>query len=190
MIIDTETTGLPTKAPGMSFTEQPNPKDFSKYDSARLLQIGICIYDSATKEKRLYNWFVNVDFHIPDSKFHKITNKICAEQGDDFPRIAENLNNLVKSVNHIVAYNISFDICIIMSELYRIGKLDFANRIMNKSKFCAMEYCKQLTGGYMKLLDFYAMYVPDGAYNSDNAHDALADADATHRVLLASKFYE
>lgn len=188
LLIDTETTGLPAKPKTMKFNAFPDPANLQAYNGSRIVQIAILIYDSDTKTMEQHIKYVKCDFKIPNSEFHGVTDEICAAQGVRFSEIADWMAELLKRIDCIVAYNIGFDMCVMLSEFYRIERLDVVKLIDSKNKKCAMEYAKLIMNldRSPKLAVFYKTIT---GKEIQNAHDALHDILNTHEALDLSGFY-
>ncbi len=117
VVIDTETSGLPT-----SFCSAAN--NLSCWDSCRLIQLAWMIYSDD-------NQLISKDckivkpsgFTIPDSAtaIHKISTEMALECGEPIADVLSSFLESIKDVNLVVAHNIKFDFNVILSEMIRLG---------------------------------------------------------------------
>jgi len=185
LLIDTETTGLPTKT-GQEF---PDPELFKLYDNSRVVQIAIIKCSKAGEKEKVQTKYVKCDFKIPNSSFHGITDEICDQKGYEFDEIADWFFELLTGVEIIIAYNVQFDINLMLSEFYRINRKDVVDQIKNKKHTCAMLWGQRVMHfhKYPKLSEFYKHVLRKDIIN---AHDAGADVDAMYEALMRSGFFE
>lgn len=116
LVFDTETTGLPE-------TKIINPDTLKLWP--HIVEFSYIIYD--TDENDIVETFdtiikVKEDVIIPDEsiKFHRITNKISAEDGRDIDIVLNNFFHHLQNVDLLVGHNITFDINMVTIELLRI----------------------------------------------------------------------
>ena len=126
-VFDTETTGLPMRAPGGwgSYWEF-NLND--KYDSSRIVSIA---WSSIKDYDREHIDSDAIEYHIrypegfkdiPTSHIHGITIHEALKNGIPFGLILDNggLGAALLNAEYIVAHNVGFDYHILMNELYRL----------------------------------------------------------------------
>ena len=75
LIIDIETIGLPNRK-GLKFGENPLYSDNTKYDSCRMVQISYMLCNNKLEEIEMNDNIIKVNFNIPNSNFHGISNEI------------------------------------------------------------------------------------------------------------------
>ena len=182
LFFDTETTGLPKRwnAPVTDVDNWP-----------RLVQLAwvMCDDKGGIIEKR--NDIIKPEgFTIPEesSRIHGITTANAMSEGEDIESVLTLFSDRMDEAYALVAHNISFDECIVGAEFER-------NRMMTslflKPKYCTMKlskaYC-QLPGkqGFKspKLSELHQILFGAGF---DDAHNALADVEATVRCFWKLK---
>lgn len=175
LFFDTETTGTPKNynAPLSDSDNWP-----------RLVQIAYILVEGDTRIKK--EIIIKPDgFEIPEqaAKIHGITTEKAKSKGVDLKAFLEYFANPIKRSSMIVGHNISFDLNILAAEYIRNG---FKNPIeRTKEIVCTMkestDYCA-IPGRYgnkwPKLEELHQKLFGKGF---DNAHNALADIEATER---------
>lgn len=143
MILDTETTGLPIVK---KFNIYHDPKKLEYYNDSRMIELGYSIY-SLDKIKLIdvCNIIKPDSFVISNSHIHGITQSE-ALNGKPISEVLNTLNMYIDNVGAIIGHNIMFDISIILSECYRYGFIELANKIMQKQIICTMKMGKQYLG--------------------------------------------
>lgn len=132
LVFDTETTGLPERR---SFDVYYDPKDISKYDKARIIQIAWYYTDSYQPEfdekfikcyTRKPTDFGENTFSVEAVKINNITYDKALNEGLTFTQIMHEQGFLdaLKNCEFIVAHNALFDMNILLSELYRYGMIN------------------------------------------------------------------
>lgn len=182
LFFDTETTGLPKRwnAPVTDLDNWP-----------RLVQLAWIECDD--QGQILYSRDViirPVGFTIPSevSQLHGITTKIAQEKGRPLEEVMEEFAGKVDKATVLVGHNISFDECIVGAEFERLRMM---TTLFLKPKYCTMkssaDYCK-LPGkkGFKspRLSELHQILFGVGF---DNAHNALADVEATVRCFWELK---
>lgn len=166
IIVDIETTGLPTK-------RNENYKNLKCYDASRIVQLAF-IYTDFKDIYEEYNYIIKrKDFDICNSHIHGITNEISDDKGINISlALAEFLKRAKKST--VYAHNANFDITIIKSELYRLNMtIPEFNVVCTMKTFSAR--------GYIKLTDLY--YQKTGKKIEQN-HNALNDCKMIYEILM------
>lgn len=181
LIFDVETTGLPTIRDAFY-------KKLDVYDSSRIVSIAWRLIDVDYDEELSNNYFIVKpdNYTIPEkaTKIHGISNEQALSEGIIFYDIVEKLHQDLFKCDTIVAHNISFDINILKSELFRndfIGTLELIN---TKKVFCTMRESMKsgLVKTFTSLTKIYTMIYKDE--DISNAHNAYYD------VLYCSKIYK
>ena len=182
LFFDTETTGLPRRwnAPVTDVDNWP-----------RLVQLAwmVCDRDGeiVAKADRLVQ---PQGFTIsPEvSRIHGITTRMAMEKGRPLKEVMEEFADRIDGVSALVGHNISFDECIVGAEFERLRMM---TSLFLKPKYCTMkssvDYCK-LPGknGFKspKLAELHEILFGKGF---ENAHNALADVEATARCFWELK---
>ena len=184
LIFDTETSGLPyrTRAEGYTYTNLDHFKD------ARLLSISWIILDNNNNIVSKDTYYIipdNFEISADSIKIHGLTKEFLVENGITIHELLSNLNGLFEKYNItlLIAHNISFDINILKSELYRYKYNLTLEKIKNIPTFCTMfvSQSKMKVKKWPKLADAYKYY-----YNEEitNAHSAESDTFHCYKVYL------
>ena len=176
MVLDTETTGLPSSR---------NPQELDKFNNARLIELGYIIFDKSEKNIKKYDDLVKPDnFIITNTFIHGITHEQAVKNGKNINQVLDQLTIDLKKVDGIICHNISFDMAIILSEAYRLNKLELIEIINSKLHFCSMAIGKKFMTNDKnpKLIELYKFL-----FNKDfiQEHRALSDCDACLDCFLS-----
>jgi DNA polymerase III alpha subunit (gram-positive type) len=170
-ILDTETTGLPTK------------NDFSKINMIELAYIIVDLELNVVKEK---NFLIKGDYNIPEfiTSLTGITKEITNEKGIELSKVSDEFYNDIKQCEFIMAHNLRFDYGMLKKELGDKHKKE----LMGKIQFCSINIFKnEIEKGKMinyKLETIYNHLHPE-PYNQ--THRALDDC---HMILSSMKRIE
>jgi DNA polymerase-3 subunit epsilon len=174
MFFDTETTGVPAnyKAPSSDTKNWP-----------RLVQLSWIITDEKGNTIKKEDYIIYPDnFSIPQevSNLHGITTSKAKINGKKIQNVLDLFIADFNKVNYIIGHNILFDKRIVGAELIRLGKKDIMD---TKKSYCTMELgtnlCK-ISGYYgYKLPKLQELYKTLFGHNFNNAHNSLADVQAT-----------
>jgi DNA polymerase-3 subunit alpha len=145
LILDTETSGLPD-CKGLRFSEFPSFDILEKYDGSRVVQISYIVCDNNMEPVRDSDIIIDTEVSIGNHQFHGITNEIAKAKGILFTEFAKIFMETLTECDVIIAHNIKFDINVLKSELYRIGRYDIIKYMNTKRYVCTMNYCRQLVG--------------------------------------------
>lgn len=182
LFFDTETTGLPRRwnAPVTDVDNWP-----------RLVQLAWMVCDRDGEIVAKADCLVQPQgFTIPPevSRIHGITTRMAMEKGRPLKEVMEEFADRIDGVSALVGHNISFDECIVGAEFERLRMM---TSLFLKPKYCTMkssvDYCK-LPGknGFKspKLAELHEILFGKGF---ENAHNALADVEATARCFWELK---
>lgn len=183
LFFDTETTGLPRRwnAPVTDLDNWP-----------RLVQLAWILCDATGKLLESRDVIVKPEgFVIPAeaSRVHGITTLVANEKGAPLKEVMEEFSDKVDAAQVLVGHNISFDECIVGAEFERLRMM---TTLPFKQQYCTMKsstnYCR-LPGGTKgfkapKLSELHRILF--GA-DFDNAHNALADVEATAKCFWKLK---
>lgn len=192
LIIDVETTGLPNRN-GLKYGEYPPYEILDLYDSSRIVQISMMVCNENLEQIELVDFIIKAeDFTINNSSFHGITNEISESKGISFFKVADELNEYLDKVSHLMAHNINFDLSILYSELYRHNLHSIIYKIKSKVIVCTMKDTKNI----IKLKNNYGIKDPSlkelyyFVFNKDmeNAHNSKYDVINLHSSI--KKLYD
>jgi DNA polymerase III alpha subunit (gram-positive type) len=180
LFFDVETTGLPQNFKA----HYSNTKNWP-----RIVQLSWLTSDKEGNIIQESDNIIDVDFLIPRevSKIHGITNKVAKEKGRPLLEVLNEFLQTMKTSKVIICHNVDFDMPVLQSELFRNG----IDADIKKKKFCTMKntvnYCK-LPGfrGYKwpRLDELYRICFSE---KLENAHNAIIDVKATHRIFYKLK---
>ncbi len=182
LFFDTETTGLPKRwnAPVTDVDNWP-----------RLVQLAwiMCADDGRIREKR--NAVIKPEgFTIPAdvARLHGITTQRALQEGEDLRLVLEEFSEKIDTADVLVGHNIGFDECVVGAEFERCRMM---TSLFLKPKCCTMkssaDYCK-LPGkkGFKppRLSELHRILFGEAF---ENAHNAMADVEATARCFWRLK---
>jgi len=176
MVLDTETTGLPSSR---------NYQELDKFNNARLIELGYIIFDKTGKDVKKYDSLVKPNnFMITNTFIHGITHENAVQNGLDINLVLDQLTLDLKKVDGIICHNISFDMAIILSEAFRLNKLELIELFSSKLHFCSMAIGKKFmkSDKNPKLIELYKFL-----FNKDfiQDHRALSDCVACLDCFLS-----
>lgn len=204
MVFDTETSGLPKKRPGTYFSSY---QDTEMYNMCRLVQFSGIIYDFDINETLAeFDYTIKPEgFVITNSNIHGITTDIANTNGIKINTLFEKIIELFQKYNisKLVGHNVTFDINVTMSEMFRYMKKNqlvnfpILRKIEKLPYFCTMkntvEICKlpfknnNKRFKYPKLGELY-QYVFGNM--PENLHNSMNDAIYTLECLIELDNYE
>ena len=121
---------------------------------------------------------------IENEFIHNISNDHAKWYGVSIEHVLDTLMNEINKVDIIVAHNIQFDAYVILSELYRLGRVSDADMFNSKIWYCTMlhgmEYMK--SSRWPKLISLYQFIFPQ--IKIEQSHRAMDD------VNLCKKCFE
>lgn len=183
IVFDTETNGLPKRwtAPIEDTDNWP-----------RLVQLSYILYHSDGEQIQERDYIIRPDGFTIDpesSKIHGISHRRALEEGCELGAAIDDFDDALGSADVVVAHNLRFDKSILACEVVRLGgdsdELDYPNE-----SICTMLAGVSITaipgarGGYKwpKLEELYHKLFGS---SFENAHNSLADAQATARCFFA-----
>lgn len=187
-IFDIETTGLPKKPNRMDFFTYYPYVQLKHYDYSRIVSICWHVYtneNNGKKTKKInhnYKFIKPVDFKINNSsiacKINKITHELATEKGIPISEVFDLIKKDIEECSVLVAHNILFDRTILLSELFRYGRQDIINLILEKDLYCTMKESKRIMKlrKYPKLIELYKFFHNNEIF--DNQHQADSDVEA------------
>lgn len=172
MVLDTETTGLPTLV-GKSYA---TPSQFEHYATARLLQLAFKVYTPDGKLVYEYDQLRRPQkFAVAATHIHGITPEMTAT-GIPFHEMAATLEDQLQKCDVLVGHNIKFDVAILKSEACRYSCNALLDMLDKIQKRCTMLGSKLIYGKNKKLTDLYNLRTGTCLVG---AHNAAADVRAT-----------
>jgi|TARA_B110000858_G_C17793829_1_gene471339 DNA polymerase-3 subunit epsilon len=187
IIFDTETTGLIPKDGSNNYYSYKNTK---KYDNTRMIQISYEILDENLNIVVARNFYINEVDVISNSMFHNITVDIIQKDGIKMNNFASIFETDLKCCSVIIAHNLQFDYCIIMSELYRFEFNDIIDKINSMKMLCSMKRTKHFVcknRKYPKLLELYNYANSLDLKELPNAHNSMYDVSYLRMALIKLK---
>lgn len=177
IVLDTETTGFP---------QSRDPKEYEKFNDARLIELGYIIYNSNGEKIKEYNSLVKPDKWIIKNSFvHGITQIDANTKGKNINIILEELSIDLNNISIFVCHNINFDMSIILAEAHRAKKLDLVKKIESKEKICTMDIGKNFMSinKKPKLIELYKFIFNQEFIQEHRAlSDCVACADCFHSM--------
>lgn len=179
-VIDTETTGI--------------VRDFKSPDAPYLASVTAIIYDTDTSRVQAsFNTMIQPDgWEMPPEAgaINGLETEVLAAYGLPVGIVLPIVMGLFQPVDIIVGHNISFDVRMLASGLYRCDMLDDLDTILSKEVFCTMQESKQLVqaktaNGRLKAPKLTEAYEFFFERPLDNSHSANADAIAALELYLA-----
>lgn len=184
IFFDTETSGLPLKynTPSSDVDNWP-----------RLVQLSWITTDENGSIIKKRDYIIKpVGFSIPASaaKVHGITTEWAYINGVPLKTATDEFISDFESAKFVVGHNITFDKKIVGAELIRMGRKDIMD---SKTSYCTMlssvDYCK-LPGsscGKYKYPKLQELHYELFGYEFENAHNSLADVEATYNCFWELK---
>jgi DNA polymerase III epsilon subunit-like protein len=188
MAFDTETTGLPREV--IRVKRQflyPYYRDWSNYDSARVVSIAWLLYRPGDEVAVEQQHFIikPTGFEIPETavKIHGITTEKAQSEGHDIAKVLEILERDLARCNILVAHNIMFDVSVMKSEASRADheRLSLIDEFDRKSLQDTAVIARSKLTYFPKLGKLYELLFSEEMVG---AHDALADAYACGRCYF------
>jgi DNA polymerase-3 subunit epsilon len=182
LFFDTETTGLPKswKAPVKDVDNWP-----------RLVQLAWIATDAEGNELDRYESIVQPNgFTIPKESIqvHGIDTSKARQEGRPVLEVLQSFVRAVESAQYIVAHNLSYDESVIGAELIRSG---LEHSLWHRERICtkmeSTDFCA-LPGKYgYKWPTLEELHTKLFGGPVPNAHDALADVEATVNCFFELK---
>ena len=203
LVLDIETTGFPFRKKGYFENIDNAYYDYklnSKYDSSRIVEIAwsyIENYDKSKINKDNIKTFIRkpVDFkEIPNSDFHGITMDQAKKEGKMLSKILkeDGLSDALLNCDYIVGHCVSFDIYILLNELYRMKfnkVIDRLKTFLDTDKLvCTAKIGKTICQiptpfGNLKLPKLEELYKHYYKKNPDNSHRSHYDVKSLLEIL-------
>lgn len=184
IVIDVETTGLPTTRGFMNYYDA---NDTHYYDSSRMIELGYIIFTFDGRELARREFLIKPDnFTIENSHIHGITFDMANNGGLNIRDALDIFEVDLLDTERIVAHNIGFDLNVILAECYRYNRLDLVTRLTNITKECTMANGKVYlkTGRFPALKVLYKRLTEQDV---DQLHRALDDSRLCGECYFAMK---
>ncbi len=182
LFFDTETTGLPMRW-NVPVTDVEN--------WPRLVQLAWMMCDAGGNTLESRNAIVKPEgFAIPAeaARVHGITTQIALEKGEPIRDVLEQFSEKIDEAYVLVGHNISFDECIVGAEFERLRMM---TTLFLKPKICTMkcstDFCKLPGKKGFKSPRLSELHRVLFGTDFDNAHNAMADVEATARCFWKLK---
>lgn len=170
IVIDTETTGLPT-------SWQAPPSDVDNWP--RVVQLAWETFDVRARETGKKSYLIRPEgFTIPKDleKVHGISTAIAKRRGIPIGEVLDSFRTALGTASVIVAHNFKFDSSVLAAEFHRLGIKDKFGR---KTHVCTMEaatdFCA-IPGRYgYKWPTLAELHMKLFGKSATESHDAAAD---------------
>tara|TARA_B100000035_G_C20956954_1_gene534646 strand:+ start:473 stop:1081 length:609 start_codon:yes stop_codon:yes gene_type:complete len=189
LFFDLETTGLPQQ---ISYDNWYPPEDIDKYESSRIIEIGIILVDKG-EIIETYNAIIKPDTFIkldPNiTKLTGITDDKINEEGKNIKDVLKEIKPLFKKTDCINAYNMNFDKNVLLSELYRIHDREFIKIINNLQSECTFKLSKQILymGSYKMEHVYKELFKVDPKQDHRAFNDAILCKDVYYKLKQVYK---
>ena len=194
---DTETTGLPFKpAPVKRYGRTHNSNGYP-----RLIQIGWILTDEEDNTLSKQDYIVRPDgFSIPGDAvaINGITTDEALEKGAPLLDVLHRFSEDLRQADILIGHNIEYDIDVMIGEfrrksqrnsLARLTSLPVIDTMKSTVEFCAIPFPADKpryydTGYDFKYPKLRELYMKLFGCEFENAHDAMADIEATRRCYV------
>lgn len=193
--IDTETNGLPEM---LSYKKFYSPKDIYKYNGSRIVQLAYVVYNNdMTKQLIEKNYLIKPNGFINmNTDFHGITYEKAIKEGREIKDVLlefiVDIENYSKHYEvNLFGHNIDFDVCVVLSELYRLNYNKEATFLSTIKTRCTMELSRNVVKKEIilqngkkvikdpSLKEAYLFFIKE---DIKNQHDALCDIKNTSKI--------
>lgn len=184
-VTDTETTGI--------------VRDFRSPDAPYLASVTALIYDTeAQRVQSSFNTMIQPEgWEMPPEAgaINGLDDETLAAFGLPVRLVLPVVVELFRPVDLIVGHNISFDIRMLASALYRNDMIEDLESLLAKEVYCTMQESKSLVQaknvrGHLKAPKLTEAYEFFFERQLDNSHSANADCVAALEIYLAIKQHE
>jgi DNA polymerase III epsilon subunit-like protein len=186
IVIDIETSGLPPR--NSAYKKYHDPQNYTMYNNSRIVELAYSTNILQNGEPFVVGNYSSIvkpeNFVIENDFIHKISHNNANKWGETIQYVLDSLMNVLTKVDVIVAHNLEFDISIILSELYRLGRLDDAMLVKSKVQFCTMLHGMKWLGEkrWPKLITLYKTLYPTSKI--EQSHRAMDDVNMCNACLI------
>ena len=182
LFFDLETTGLPKQ---IGYDKWYNPEELDKYDTSRVIEIGLVLVNNKGAIVEKYNAIIKPDNYTKlepiITKLTGITDQEILTNGRDLKDVIEEIKPFFKRVSTINAYNIKFDYNILLSEMYRIHDKDMIQILIDAKQECTFKLSKQIL--------YIGSYKMEKVYKELFKVDPKQDHRAFNDAILCKEVY-
>lgn len=189
LVFDTETTGLPPKGVDHTHPSQPH-----------IVQLALILCDSDGREHQSANLLINpgegVEIPADAARVHGITTERVRREGLPAREALRLFLYMAARAHTLAAHNIGFDWTLVQAGLHRTGLSEVASFLNKKERFCTMKTARDIVripptpkmvragfGNQFKNPTVAECVRYFFGEELQNAHDAMADARGTVRIL-------
>ena len=143
LFLDIETTGLPKMDKSYGTQRFYHHSKLKIYDKARMVQFSFITFHKNGDKNQEYDFIIKPNgFTIPQesTNIHNISHDLALKNGLDISTVLDTFETVLDNTQAIVMHNAWFDRTILMSEVYRLGRMDLVDKIYNKRYYCTMRY--------------------------------------------------
>ncbi|PNH02619.1 hypothetical protein TSOC_011373 [Tetrabaena socialis] len=180
MVIDFETTGLPGR--------NASYKELHTYDSARIVSVAWRVLGPAPALETVAEGYhvVRPDgYTIPGfaTRIHGISTEAALAGGVPVQEALSAVMKDLQGCSTLVAHNARFDLGILSSELFRLGRHADVELVQGRAVLCTMIKGASLLG--LRSVRLAKLLMSLTGRELENAHDARADVDACAACFAA-----
>jgi hypothetical protein len=186
VFLDLETSGLPTM---YGFNNYFNYRDLEKYNSSRVVQIAMVVYEGADRILTRNVIIKPKNYIIENSEFHNITHDYAIVNGIELNNLENELNDIFTPDAILIAHNVLFDKNVLLSELFRNNMISTCDKLEKIKVYCTCTSSKNITkikfSPYSyKLPKLSELYIYLFHKPPINQHDALGDVETLIEIYF------
>lgn len=164
---------------------------------ARLVQLGAKLTDGKGESIQQLDVIVRPDqFVIPSAatKIHGISTQMAIEKGEAIQKVLAQFSEMLLQATTLVAHNMDFDLTVMVGELQRLHQISTIDALLALPQICTMTSTSDFVQAAWS--DYYGEWkwpkLQELHYKLfetyfDNAHNALADVEATAKCFFELK---
>lgn len=178
MVLDTETTGFPPKAP---------PHCFRSWQRCRMLELAWQVYHNGSLVKEA-SYLIIPDLqarvHWAAVRVHGITHELATRDGHPIANVLEEFCGDLEGVSALVGHNVQFDLKVINHEIHRHGHEKLKSLFGNLDAHCTMLLGKKIVPNKRKTKLSSLHEHCFGCPPKGRMHRALADVRVTAKLFF------